>query len=38
VDAIFNEQVKQIQESPLTREARDRLDEIFRDYRVELGG
>ncbi|MCG6893498.1 MAG: tetratricopeptide repeat protein [Desulfobacteraceae bacterium] len=39
VDALFDEKVKQVQASPLTQQSRDRLDEIFRDYRVTgLGG
>ncbi len=38
VDAVFDERLKQIQGSPMTKKASENLDEIFRGYRVSLGG
>ncbi len=38
VDAVFDERLKQIQDSPMTKKASENLDEIFREYRVSLGG
>ncbi len=38
VDAVFDEQLKRIQGSPLTQKAMENLDKIFQDYRVNLGG
>ena len=38
VDAVFDEQLKRIQGSPLTQKAMENLDAIFQDYRVHLGG
>lgn len=38
VNAIFDENLKRIQGSPLTQKALETLDDIFREYRVSLGG
>lgn len=38
IDAIFDEKLKRIQDSPMTHKARGNLEGIFRDYQVKLGG
>lgn len=38
VNAVFDEKMKRIQNSPLTLKSNEHLDEIFRDYKVNIGG
>jgi hypothetical protein len=38
VDAIFDENLKRIQGSPMTQKALENIDEIFAEYKVNLGG
>ena len=38
IDAIFDEKLKRIQDSPMTQKATRDLEDIFRDYQVKLGG
>nr|MBC8392755.1 hypothetical protein [Deltaproteobacteria bacterium] len=38
VDAIFDENLKRIQGSPLAKKALENIDEIFAEYKVSLGG
>ncbi len=38
VDAVFDEKLKQIQGSPMTKKALENLTEIFREYKISIGG
>ena len=38
IDAIFDEKMKRIQGSPMTRKAMENLDDIFDNYKVVIGG
>ena len=38
VNAIFSERLKQIQGSPMTQKAQETLVDIFRNYKVAIGG
>lgn len=38
INAIFNERLKQIQGSPMTQQALENLDDIFRNYKIAVGG
>ncbi len=37
-DAIFDEKMKQITDLPLTKQAQEKLIEIFRNYKITMGG
>jgi len=38
INAVFDERLKQIQGSPMTQKALENLDDIFRNYKIVLGG
>jgi len=38
INAIFDERLKQIQGSPMTKQALENLDDIFRNYKIAIGG
>ena len=38
VNAVFDERLKQIQGSPMTQKALENLDDIFRNYKIAIGG
>jgi hypothetical protein len=38
IDAIFDENLKRVQGSPLAAKSMENLQDIFRDYKIDLGG
>ncbi|MDF1590434.1 MAG: CsgG/HfaB family protein [Desulfobacterales bacterium] len=38
INAVFDERLKQIQGSPMTQQALENLDDIFRNYKIAIGG
>jgi curli biogenesis system outer membrane secretion channel CsgG len=38
VDAVFDERLKRIQGSPVTRNSMDKVEDIFHEYKIDLGG
>jgi len=38
IDAIFDENLKRVQGSPLNTKATDNIEEIFLKYQINLGG
>ncbi|MDP2646951.1 MAG: CsgG/HfaB family protein [Desulfobacterales bacterium] len=38
INAVFDEKLKMIQGSPLSKQALEKIDEIFRNYKAQIGG